>query len=123
MATAFQTSANKNNRLHLNFLEAEGFTPELFASLKPGENIDYISVNESDKYYHSKDVHLSYVKDGIRHYVTLMNTLNLHEGSMSYQSNLFLVIDETKATGNTFYTNYLALLMPTMEFEKVSKEG
>lgn len=122
LATAFQTSSNKNNRLHLNFLEAEGFTPELFSSLKAGENIGYISVNESEEYYHSKDVHLSYVKDGVRHYVTLMNTLNLHEGSMSYQSNLFLVIDETKATGNQFYVNYLSLLMPGMEFEQVSKD-
>ena len=121
LATAFETSANKNNRLHLNFLEAEGFTPELFSTLQQGENIGYISVNESNVYYHSKDVHLSYVKDGIRHYVTLINTLNLHEGSMCYQSNIFLVIDETKATGNQFYSDYLTLLMPTMTVEQVAK--
>ena len=120
VANAFEQSNNLSNRLHLMF--HEGLNTATFSALEQGKNIGYLSINNSAEWYHSKDVHLSYVKDGIRHYVTLINTLNLHEGSMSYQSNLFLVIDETAKTGNEFYATYASMLVTTMEFERVAKE-
>ena len=98
VANAFEKSNNLSSRLHLRF--GDDLIVDTFSALEQGKNIGYLSVNNSFGSYHSKDLHLSYVKDGVRHYVTLINTLNLHEGSMSYQSNIFLSIDETTRTGN-----------------------
>ena len=120
VANSFEKSANLNNRLHLKF--AEGLNVETFSALEEGKNIGYLGINNNGNIYHSKDVHLSYVKNGERHYVTLINTLNLHEGSMCYQSNLFLVIDETLETGNDFYVDYVSMLVPSMQFVRIKKE-
>lgn len=123
LADSFEKSANLNNRLHLKFVSSDKFIPETFSALEVGKNIGYLSINNSSGHYHSKDIHLSYVKEGVRHYVTLVNTLNLHEGSMCYQSNLFLVIDETVETGNNFYVDYLSMLLPSIELERINKEN
>ncbi len=122
VASAFEKSANLNSRLHLVLT---GIEEQTFSALEAGRNIGHLSINQftEETYYHTKDVHLSYVKDGVRHYVTLINTLNLHEGSMYYQSNIFLVIDETAQTGNDFYVNYASTLVPTLQFEKIKKEA
>ena len=120
VANSFLQNNNLASRLHLRF--GDDLIVETFSALEQGKNIGYLSVNNSVGTYHSKDLHLSYVKDGVRHYVTLVNTLNLHEGSMSYQSNIFLAIDETAETGNEFYSTYAAMLVTTMQFEKVDKK-
>lgn len=119
IASSFERSNNTENRLHLTF--HDGLISETFSALKAGENVGHLSINASKRVYHSKDIHLSYVKDGVRHYVTLFNTLNLHEGSMAYQSNLFLVIDETAQTGNDFYVDYASMVVPDITFERISK--
>ena len=107
---------NSNTQIHLH-LQLPGIDTSCFNGLIEGENIGVNSVNEYGYGYHIKDVQLSYVENGVRHYVTLFNSLNFHEGSMSYQSNFFLVIDETDATGNNIYTNYAIMTTPGIDFE------
>lgn len=119
LAYAFEKNANASSRLHLNL---PGIEPDTFVSVAAAGKIGHLSINSSGISYHSKDVHLSYVKNGVRHYVTLINTLNLHEGSMYYQSNIFLVIDETAETGNAFYSGYAARMVPSLSFETVEKK-
>ena len=52
---------------------------------------------------HNKDVHISYVKNGQRYYVSLMNSMNMHGGSMYFQANHMLVIKETELAENSVY--------------------
>ena len=59
----------------------------------------------------------SYEENGERHYVTVYNSLNIHEGSMAYQTNTVLVVNETRATGNNNYVNYGIMTTPGIDFE------
>lgn len=68
--------------------------------------------------YHIKDLQLSYVENGQRQWVVVYNTLNMHEGSMAYQSNVMLIVKENEETGNHFYTDYAILTTPDANFEK-----
>lgn len=63
------------------------------------------------------------MEDGERKWVVLCNTLNMHEGSMAYQSNLVLVVKETEKTGNHFYTDYALMTTPGTDFEKYRIEA
>ncbi len=98
---AFIQSGNLENKLYLRLplLDAG-----LFSALVEGENIGVKMVNiNMNVDYHSKDAQLSYVENGVRYYVSLINTLNFHQGAMSYQTNTVLVIKETEKTGNNVY--------------------
>ena len=117
VASAFEKNGNASSRLHLNL---PGVESDTFVAVAAAGSIGHLGINSTGISYHSKDVHLSYVKDGVRHYVTLINTLNPHEGSMYYQSNIFLVIDETPETGNAFYSGYAAKMVPSLTFETVA---
>lgn len=55
---------------------------------------------------HSKDFQVSYTENYVRHYVTVFNSLNFHQGAMSYQTNTFLVINETAKTGNNIFVDF-----------------
>ena len=120
---AFNISQNKNNLLSLHLPESklEGY----FNALTAGENIGYkgINVYVDRWWYHTKDVQLSYVEDGQRYYVTVFNSLNIHEGSMYHQTNTIFVIKETATTGNDVYVNYAQLLNPHIDFlsKRISK--
>ncbi|MCM1404412.1 MAG: hypothetical protein NC133_02845 [Prevotella sp.] len=110
LATVIQTAFTTNSRLtNKLYLHLPGFPTELLDGLVAGQNIGTKCVNQNlDVYYHSKDLQLSYFDSQTRerHYVTMLNSLNFHQGSMSYQTNTLLVIKETRATGNDVYVNF-----------------
>ncbi len=103
LANAFTVNANKNNRIYTHL---EGFDTTVFDNLVVGENVGFKKLNENmGTYFHNKDLQLSYVENGVRHYVTLFNSVNFHLGGMFYQTNTVLVVDETAATGNGVYVS------------------
>lgn len=108
---AFTENARRTNKLYIHL---PGFETEVFDTLVQGQNIGVKKVNTNlGVPYHSKDFQLSYIEDFERHYVTVLNTLNMHQGSMSYQTNSLLVINETAETGNDVY----------VEFGKLTSDG
>ena len=91
---SFHKNADPNNKIYVNL---DDFNQDAFSDLTLGEDIGLKSFNDKDfGQIHTKDLQVSYVKDGQRYYVTLLNSLNVHGGSMSYQSNFLLVIKETE---------------------------
>ena len=120
---AFSLSKNKNNLLSIHLPESnlDGF----FTSLVQGENIGYkgLNVYVNQWWYHTKDFQLSYVENGQRQYVTVFNSLNIHEGSMYHQTNTIFVVKESAKTGNDVYVNYAQLLNPHINFlsRRISK--
>jgi len=74
--------------------------------LERGKDIGYVSVNvKAHGAVHNKDVQVSYVENGQRYYVTLLNSMNFHSGAMYYQSNFMLVVKETECKENgVFFT-------------------
>lgn len=112
IAEAFRQNGNEEDILLLHLPQ---LNTEIFSDLPPNE---HIRINWNDLNYHLKDMQLSYVENGQRKWVVLYNTLNMHEGSMAYQSNLMLIVKETEETGNNFYTDYVILTTPGTDFEK-----
>ncbi len=114
---AFENSANRENLLQL---QLPGLDASLFDGLTAGENIGYISINKTPFAYHTKDLQLSYVENGVRYCVSVLNSLNFHEGSMYHQANTILVIKENEEIGNDFYVDYALMLNPVMN-ENISE--
>jgi len=84
------------------------FTGDSFKDLVVGQDIGVKSFNKKEcGVIHNKDVSISYVKDGQRYYVSLMNSMNMHGGSMYYQANHMLVIKETEPDENGVYFTVL----------------
>lgn len=100
---AFEGNARITNKL---YLKLPGIDVSAFDGLVVGENIGVKHINERHEYIHSKDLQLSYMEDFERYYVTMFNSLNFHQGAMSYQTNTMLVIKETKKTGNKVYVSF-----------------
>ena len=74
----------------------ENFDGTKLSGLTVGVDIGMISLNKfAHNHVHNKDILMSYVKNGQRYYVSLLNSCNMHSGSMCYQSNFMLVIKET----------------------------
>lgn len=101
IADAFYKNKSTDNKL---YIAAGGFDYSVFDGLKVGVDIGFKSLG-SYKYggIHSKDIQMSYVKDGQRYYVSLLNSLNMHGGSMSYQTNHLLVIKEKSCDGTSVF--------------------
>ena len=98
---SFHENKNVNNKVYMN---TESFTGESFNDLQLGVDIGVKSFNQKEfGAIHNKDVHISYVKNGQRYYVSLMNSMNMHGGSMYFQANHMLVIKETELTENSVY--------------------
>lgn len=101
---AFTNNAHLTNKLYLHL---PGLDAGKFDGLIEGQNIGKKAVNDHvTDYYHNKDFQLSYVENGLRYYVTVFNSLNFHQGAASYQTNTFLVIKETRYTGNDTYVDF-----------------
>ena len=93
IAGSFHNNKNVENKFYGNM---ENFNKSLMDGLVVGKDIGYLSINKLPYgEVHNKDIMLSYVKDGQRYYVSLLNSCNMHSGSMCYQSNFMLVIKET----------------------------
>lgn len=101
--SAFHNNTDIRNRIYLNL---ENFDGKVFDDLVQGKTIGYKSFNQKDfGNIHSKDMQVSYSENGKRKYVSILNSLNIHGGSMYYQSNNLLVIKEDNMDENSvFYT-------------------
>lgn len=99
MATeAFTKNKNPQNRAYIVLPE---FDSSEFEKLTIGKDIQYYSVGSKIMgAVHAKDMVLSYSENGVRYYVSLFNSMNLHQGAMSYQSNFALVIKEKGSYSN-----------------------
>ncbi len=101
---AFKTNKNPENKIYVNL---PAFDSAAFSNLKVGEDIGYKAFNANDfGHVHSKDMHVSYVKDGQRYYVSVLNSMNVHGGSMAYQSNFALVIKETDCDEDSVFFTF-----------------
>ena len=95
-----------NNRNPKNYAYGlmESFDGSRFDDLVVGEDIGFKSFN---KHYfggiHNKDLHVSYTENGQRYYVSVLNSCNVHGGSMYYQSNFALVIKETTCSEDSVF--------------------
>ncbi len=100
---AFHKNRNPRNAIYANM---ESFDASSFDDLEIGVDIGFKSFNQLDfGAVHNKDLQFSYVEDGERYYVSLLNSMNFHSGSMYYQSNFALVIKErTCSTDSVFST-------------------
>ena len=112
---SFTNNPNLNNKLYLRL---NGIDTSKFENLKAGANIGYISVNKNMSGNHAKDLQLSYVENGKRHYVTMFSSINFHSGAVFGQTNTVLVVKETKHTGNNLYTDFAIYTVANIDFEK-----
>ena len=107
VSQAFHSNKNVKNRL---FMLLKGSDTEAleaqYGDLTAGKNVGSVSLNKTIySNIHNKDILLSYSENGKRQYVSLLNSLNIHTGSMSYQSNFVLVIKESACKkSSVFYT-------------------
>ena len=101
---AFHKNKNPENKIYVNL---PAFNSAAFSDLAVGTDIGYKAFNQNDfGHVHSKDMHLSYVKDGQRYYVSVLNSMNVHSGSMAYQSNFALVIKETNCNEDSVFFTF-----------------
>ncbi len=101
LIAAFHDNRNVNNKIYGRM---EHFDATSFDDLEVGVDIGYKSFNEMlFGEVHNKDLQFSYVENGQRYYVTLLNSMNFHSGSMYYQSNFALVIKETDCNENSVF--------------------
>jgi len=98
---AFHENRNVNNKIYGNM---ESFDTTTFDDLEVGVDIGFKSLNQWELgEVHNKDLTFSYVENGQRYYVSLLNSMNMHSGSMYYQSNFALVIKETELTEDSVF--------------------
>ena len=105
VSAAFHNNPNPENRLFV-YLKglAERTLVNEYSDLTVGQTIGYKSLNRkifSD--IHNKDLQFSYYENGEPAYVSLLNSLNIHNGSMFYQSNFTLVIKEKTNNESSVY--------------------
>ncbi len=97
---------NRQSTKNKIFVNLAGFNADWIKDLEVGKNIGYKSINQ--KPYgavHNKDLQLSYVENGKRKYVSILNSLNFHSGALYYQTNNLLVVKETNMKpGSVFHT-------------------
>ena len=101
VANAFRNNKSLENKL---YVVAGKFNYSIFDDLEVGKDIGYKSLGRFHfGGIHSKDIQMSYVKDGQRYYVSFLNSLNMHGGSMSYQTNQVIVIKEKDCSGDSVF--------------------
>ena len=103
MTALFEAFNKNNNPKNKLYLYLPNLNTSLFNSFVAGVNIGKISINADLAYKHNKDIQLSYEANYLRHYVSIINTLPFSIGAMAYQTNSFVIIDETQYTGKNFY--------------------
>ena len=103
ITNTFTTKKNPNNKIYTNL---EDFDTAPYKNLVVGEDIGYKSFNKYDfGALHSKDLQLSYSENGKREYVSILSSINMHGGAMSYQSNYVLVIKEDDCDEDSVFFN------------------
>lgn len=100
IVNSFINNKNSNNRF---VIDLPSFNYDDLKSIEIGKDIGLLSTN---KYLyggvHNKDIQLSYEMDGQRYYTSILNSLNMHTGSMYYQTNQILVIKEQLLENSLF---------------------
>lgn len=99
LEVAYCNNPNPNNKIAIRVTD---FNTDAIQQLALGEEIGYRSI-KSGKGIHSKDIMMSYVEDGQRHYVSLLTSCNFYMIAFNYRTNSMLVIHETDETGGGFY--------------------
>lgn len=103
LTNTFLTKKNPNNRIYTNL---EDFDTAPYKNLVLGQDIGLKSFNKYDHgALHSKDLQLSYSENGKREYVSILSSINMHGGAMSYQSNYVLVIKEDNCNEDSVFFN------------------
>ena len=75
---AFHKNAHPDNKIYVNLPD---FNQAAFKDLTVGKDIGYKSFNKFEYGdIHNKDMQLSYVQNGQRYYVSLLNSMNVHSG-------------------------------------------
>lgn len=113
IARSFVESGDINNRLYVAIGGSDeddesggtDFNTALFDGLTEGVNIYSKKFDLGSGKIHSKDMLLSYVMDGQRNFVTMITSMNMHEGSSSYQSNFALVVKENSNDSSSVFYN------------------
>ncbi len=101
LTNTFLTKKNPNNRIYTNL---EDFDTAPYKDLVLGQDIGFKSFNKYDHgALHSKDLQLSYSENGKREYVSILSSINMHGGAMSYQSNYVLVIKEDNCNEDSVF--------------------
>ncbi len=97
----FHRNKNPENRIYLHF---EAFQASKYNDLAVGRDLGFKAVNTNlNKYIHSKDILMSYEKDGVRKYVSIVSSANFGVGPFWQRTNTVIVIKETDAY-HQFYT-------------------
>ena len=89
------------NRIYMHF---ESFEASRYNDLTVGKDIGFKSVNKNlSMYLHSKDIIMSYEKDGARKYISIVSSANFGVAAFWQRTNSVLVIKETEEQ-HEFYT-------------------
>ena len=99
ISEAFHKNKNTDNRLYMHFV---AMNANKYNDLVVGRDIGFKSVNASVPGIHSKDILMSYEKDGARKYVSIINSCNFHSTALYFESNHILVVKETEANHGVF---------------------
>ena len=99
LCEAFHKNKSTENRLYMHY---KAFNESKYNDLIVGRDIGFKSVNAPVASIHSKDVLMSYVKDGVKKYVSIINSCNFHSTALFFESNHILVIKETEANHGVF---------------------
>ena len=103
ISEAYHKNKDANNKLYVCL---PSFSYADYDDLEVGKDIGYKSINKySQGSVHSKDLQMSFSENGKREYVSLLNSINIHQGSMSYQSNFVLVVKEENYTEDSVFFN------------------
>ncbi len=103
LTKTFLTKKNPNNKIYINL---EDFDTDPYKDLVLGQDIGLKSFNKYELgALHSKDLQLSYSENGKREYVSILSSINMHGGAMSYQSNYVLVIKEDNCNEDSVFFN------------------
>ena len=103
ISEAFHRNKDPQNRIYMHF---ESFDKNRYNDLVVGRDIGFKSVNANlNLYLHSKDIVMSYSKDGVRKYVSIVSSANFGVGPFWWRTNSVLVIKETEAA-HDFYTTF-----------------
>ncbi len=101
-----RTFTEKKNPQNAIYTNLEAFDTSVYKNFVVGQDIRYMSLNKLELgKLHSKDLQLSYSENGKREYVSILSSINMHGGAMSYQSNYVLVIKEDSGEeGSVYFT-------------------
>lgn len=98
-----QTFCENQNPQNKLFIRVPDFDIPNAAALKVGTQIGAKDIKTDNIKYHTKDMLLNYVEDGVRHRVSLLSSCNSYPLAFSLRTNSLLVINETDASGGNFF--------------------